>query len=113
MSDEEQKEPMIGQESRPSQLNLDATISNLTVRQLTDLLRTSFAPEWYKPEHQKEHKEYYKEYYKEHYKEYLKPEIWKELAKPEGFKPGPDPLGQGDIVEQIATRVVAKMREQG
>lgn len=103
MSSSEQNEPMIGRENRPSQVNAETRVADLTVRHLMDIMRVqpTAGLEWYKPEH----KEFWKP---EAFKEYYKPEFSKpELSKPEG------PIDAGGIVEQIADRVVAKLREQG
>lgn len=112
MSSSEQNEPMIGRDNRPSQVNAETRVAELTVRQLMDLMRVqqTAGREWYKPEHKEFWKpEVFKEFWKpEAFKEYYKPEFSKpELSKPEGS------VDMGGIVEQIADLVVAKLREQG
>src|SRR5580765_501582 len=76
----------------------------------------TFKPEQFKPEHFKP--EFYKpETFKpEHLKpEYVKPEAFKELLKPEFSKPVEKefPSDPGDIIQQVAERVVNVLKERG
>jgi hypothetical protein len=122
---ERQKEPMIGQEQRPTAIDYDAPISGLKVRDFLTLFPWG---EYFKVE-----KEISKELHKvekEHFKPetHLKPEllkaefkqekeILKELLKPEGFKGEkefkPDPALLESLVDRVATRVVAVLKQQG
>jgi len=118
---------MIGQESRPTAIDYDASIADWKVRDLMALIGAQmphaaeqakftpipenlkpefhkpewFKPEWVKPEGLKP------EWFKP---EWFKPE--KEFLKPELSKPPiqPDP---GDLVERVATRVVEILQQRG
>ena len=129
----EKKEPMIGQESRPTAIDFDMPIANFKLRDLYAVIQAhpeflKLEKEHLKGEKEKEHlktekehfkeKEYFKsEKEKEHFKEkeyfkgdHFKPE--KEALKPEkeGFKPE-KPIDRG-FVEEVAARVVSILREQ-
>jgi hypothetical protein len=137
MADQSKKEPMIGKENRPSPIDYDAPLSGMKVRDLLGVLSAHSSeqvkafPEQFKPEHFKP--EFYKpetfkpeqfkpEFYKpetfkpEHLKpEYVKPEAFKELLKPEFSKPVEKefPSDPGDIIQQVAERVVNVLKERG
>jgi hypothetical protein len=121
MADE--KEPMIGRDSRPSAIDYDAPISEWKYRDLVAVIHTEIEiikPERIKPEHWKP----------EGLKpEGLKPEHWKpERIKPEQFKPEkellkpekelskpekPWEIDPGELVQQVADRVVQVLTERG
>jgi|SRR5580765_632389 hypothetical protein len=142
MADQSKKEPMIGKENRPSPIDYDAPLSGMKVRDLLGVLSAHsseqvkafpeqfkpehFKPEFYKPETFKPEQfkpEHFKpEFYKpetfkpEHLKpEYVKPEAFKELLKPEFSKPVEKefPSDPGDIIQQVAERVVNVLKERG
>lgn len=101
----EQKEPMIGKESRPSAIDYNAPVSGLKVGELLGALTPHFL-EFYKPEFWKP--------------EYFKPEFWKpEFWKPEVFKPPVEkefkPEGgiSEQLVERITVRVIEALKERG
>jgi len=66
----------------------------------------NFKPELFKPETAKAEKEFSKEFFKP------EKEIIKELLKPEGLKGEKEFKPEGDPIEQIANRVIQKLREQ-
>src|SRR5580765_1518052 len=122
MADQSKKEPMIGKENRPSPIDYDAPLSGMKVRDLLGVLSAHSSeqvkafPEQFKPEHFKP--EFYKpETFKpEHLKpEHFKPEVYKELLKPEFSKPVEKefPSDPGDIIQQVAERVVNVLKERG
>jgi len=139
----EKKEPMIGQESRPTAIDYDASIADWKVRDLMALIgaqmphaaeqaKTTPIPENLKPEFHKP--EWVKPEF--HKPEWVKPEWFKpekELAKPEKeffkgekefIKPEKEFLkpelskppiqpDPGDLVERVATRVVEILQQRG
>jgi len=70
----------------------------------------TFKPEIFKPEISKENFKVEKEVSKEAFKP--EKEIFKELLKPEGLKGEKEFKPEGDPIEQIANRVIQKLREQ-
>ena len=134
----EKKEPMIGQESRPTAIDFDMPIADFKLRDLYAIIHTHLQPEILKSEKEqfKEHlkpekeKEYFK-LEKEHFKEHLKPEKEKEYFKlekefKEHFKPEKEalkpekelskpekPLGDPRVIDQIVTQVVERLKGQG
>jgi len=139
----EKKEPMIGQQSRPTAIDYDAPIANFKLRDLyavisshlhtekeivkvekehfkpekeKEILKPEKEKEFYKPEKEKEYfkPEKEKEYFKpEKEKEHFKPE--KELLKPEkeGFKPESSKPFDPSVIDQIADRVIERLKSQG
>jgi len=123
----EKKEPMIGQQNRPTAIDFDAPIANFKLRDLYAVIHSQihtekehFKPEkekeYFKPEKEKEHfkPEKEKEYFKpEKEKEYFKPE--KELLKPEKELSKPElskPIDPG-LIEQIVEKVVERLKTKG
>jgi hypothetical protein len=77
----EKKEPMIGQESRPTAIDFDMPIANFTLRDLYAVMQSQIH---LAQEHLKTEKEHFKESLKpEHTKEFIKPEKEKEILKVE------------------------------
>jgi len=130
----EKKEPMIGQQNRPTAIDYDAPIANFKLRDLYAVISSHLhtekeilkvEKEHFKPEKEKEYfkpekeKEYFKsEKEKEHFKpekekEYFKPE--KELLKPEkeALKPETSKPFDPSVIEQIADRVIDRLKSQG
>jgi hypothetical protein len=135
----EKKEPMIGQESRPTAIDFDMPIADFKLRDLYAIIQTHIHPEkeilklekeHFKPEKEKEHfksekekefvkveKEHFKpEKEKEHFKgekekEHFKPE--KETLKPEKELSKPEKPFDPGLVEQIATKVIEHLKAQG
>lgn len=135
----EKKEPMIGQESRPTAIDYDAPIANFKLRDLYAVINQHFIEkevakvekehfkaekekEHWKPEKEKEHwkpekeKEHFKpEKEKEHFKpekELLKPEKEKEFLKPETGKPI-DPSVIEQVVARAVEQVLGRLKSQG
>jgi hypothetical protein len=135
----EKKEPMIGQESRPTAIDYDAPIANFKLRDLYAVISNHFLEkevakvekehfkgekekEHFKPEKEKEHwkpekeKEHFKpEKEKEHWKpekekEYFKPE--KELLKPEKEKEFLKPERSKPFDPNLLDEVVTRVVEQ-
>lgn len=134
----DKKEPMIGQESRPTAIDYDMPIANFKLRDLYAVIHShpemiKVEKETFKPEKEKEQlkpekeKEYFKpekekevmkgEKEKEHFKpekekEHFKPE--KEALKPEKESSKPEKVfDPGDILEDISNRVIAKLKASG
>lgn len=123
MADDD-KEPMIGKDSRPSSIDEDLPIADWRYRDLVAVIHSEIEvikPEWHKPEHWKP----------EHIKperikpERIKPEGLKpEQLKPERFKPEKEvlkpekelskpPFEIEDLADQVAERVVRLLKERG
>ncbi|HKI02304.1 MAG TPA: hypothetical protein VKK31_10005 [Thermoanaerobaculia bacterium] len=87
---DEKKEPMIGQDQRPGQIDLDRPLADMKLRDLITILGGAQAlPEWLKPERIKPEQLKPETFKPEQLKpELIKPEWWKpEWIKPEAFKP--------------------------
>jgi hypothetical protein len=134
----DKKEPMISQQNRPTAVDFDMPIANFKLRDLHAVINSHLTEkeiskvekETFKPEKEKEHFKPEKELFKpEKEKEHFKPEKEKEIFKAEKekehFKPEKEalkpekelskpekPIDQG-LVEEIANRVVEKLRAQG
>lgn len=121
----DKKEPMIGQENRPTAIDYDAPIANFKLRDLHAVIYAHLSEkevlkvekEVHKPEKElfKPEKEFHKPE-----KELFKPE--KEFYKPEHFKPEkeilkpeltkPEKTVDPGMIDQIATKVAQKLKGQ-
>lgn len=130
MASDKRKEPMIGKEDRPGQVNLDRKVGDMTVRDLVSVLGAGgISPETIKPERIKPETlkpetikpELYKpEWWKPEWikPETFKPELFKEFGKPELSKPIEiddmfDPILDGlsqDQLKQLSDRIQQRLR---
>jgi hypothetical protein len=94
------KEPMIGQENRPSAIDFDTPVSQLKLRDLVNAVQGTIIEEKFKPEKELIKGERIKELIS---KEQFKPE--KEFFKPEKefFKPEKELL-KGDVIKEFAAK---------
>lgn len=86
MNDDSPKEPMIGQQNRPSPIDFDAPIADFKLKDLMTVVHGQFLEKEQLKEHSKPEKEHFKEQFKElskPEKEILKGDRFKELSKPE------------------------------
>ncbi len=128
----EKKEPMIGQQNRPTAIDYDAPIANFKLRDLYAVIHSQLhtekeilkvEKEHFKPEKEKEYFKPEKEYFKsEKEKEYFKPEKEKEHFKPEkellkpekeALKPETSKPFDPSVIEHIADRVIERLKSQG
>lgn len=120
MSEKKQKEPMIGDQNRPSPIDFDAPITDLTMRDLVSVFHGQFvekeqvkeySKEWMKVERIKEW--HTKEFKELTFKEVLKGDIIKEFKGPE-LKPEKEVGGiDQTTIEQIAERVADVLERRG
>ena len=111
---DEKKEPMIGQDQRPGQIDLDRPLADMKLRDLITILGgAQTLPEWIKPETLKPERikpeQLKPETFKpEHFKEWVKPEwIKPESFKPENFKEFSKPeLSKPFDIDQIFDPVI-------
>jgi hypothetical protein len=129
------KEPMIGQDQRPTPIDFNAELATLKVSEFLSLQWGEIIKvekELHKPEKElfKPEKEFHKpeKEFSKPEKELSKPEwgkteglkvekeVFKELLKPEGIKGEkelkPDPLLER-LVDQVAARVVSVLKQEG
>jgi hypothetical protein len=128
VTDKKPKEPMIGEQNRPSPIDFDTPITELTMRDLATVFQGQFVEkeqvkefskpekEWIKVERLKELQ--FKEFKELQFKEVFKGDIIKEFKPPELKPPELKPeSAAGGIdqatIDQIADRVADVLERRG